>query len=183
VKVVKLKVVKSCQKMENLPELVLLKIAEYLSPKECVQLSMTCKRFYKVLPQFVCFHGDNFEVSGPFRGHWAPYFDGPKLRGKVKSFRASVRWKDQGWGNRKGRLMVKLVRSVSETEKNVIAENNNLFGIADHEWTESSCFFVNDAFVKLAEPGDFYSFERNAGGGGGHSLRVEKFTVILEFAS
>ena len=170
--------------MEDLPDVVLLKIAEYLSPEICARLSMTCKRFHKILPKYVCFRGDDFKISGPFDGHWAPesYFDGPKLRGKVKSFRASVKWKDQGWGNRKGRLMVKLVR-LDSGKKKVIAENKNLFGIADHEWAESSCLFLNDPVVKLAKRGDFYSFERNAGGGGGHSLHVEKFTVLLEHPS
>ena len=170
--------------MEDLPDLVLLKIAEYLSPKQCAWLSMTCKRFHQVLPKYVSFGGEDFKISGPFEGHWAPesYFDSPELRGKVKSFRASVNWKDQGWGNRKGRLMVKLVRH-KYGKKEVIAENNNMFGIAGHEWAESSCFFVNDPLVKSAQPGDFYSFERNAGGGGGHSLHVQKFTVILEHPS
>ncbi len=169
--------------MESLPELALLKIAEYLSPAECVRLSLTCKRFHKVLPQYVRFVGKDFKISGPSGGHWTPesYFDGPDLTGKVKSFRASVEWKDQGWGNRKGRLMVKLIRR--DSGEKVIVENNNIFGIADHEWTKSSCKLVDNPVVRLAEPGDFYRFERNAGGGGGHSLSVKNFTVLLEFLS
>ena len=84
--------------MEILPDLVLLKIAEYLSPAECVRLSLTCKRFRGLLPQYVRFLGEDFDIDGPYSPHWAPefYFDGPDLKGKVKRFRASVEWKDQG---------------------------------------------------------------------------------------
>ena len=171
--------------MESLPDLVLLKIAEYLLPEDCVNLSLTCKRFHGILPKFVHFEGKDFKIKGPSAGHWAPstYFDGPKLTGKVKSFRGNVSWKDQGWGNRKGRLMVKLMRPVAgqETPK-VIAENNNLFGIAEHNWADAECKLVNDPIVQLSEPNDFYSFERNAGGGGGHSLHVKNFAVILELS-
>ena len=169
--------------MESIPALVLLKIAEYLSPYECVRLSLTCKRFYGILPKYEYFKGEDFDIRGPRGGHWAPerYFDGPNLTGKVKSFRADVRWKDQGWGNRKGRFMVKLMRPVAgQKTPQVIAENNNLFGIAEHKWTAAKCKLVNDPVVRLAEPNDFYSFERNAGGGGGHTLSAKDFTVLLE---
>ncbi|CAB4006123.1 LRR-GTPase of the ROCO family [Paramuricea clavata] len=170
--------------MEGLPDLVLLKIAEYLSPAECVRLSLTCKRFLGLLPQYVRFLGEDFKITGPHTGHWTPefYFDGPDLKGKVKRFRASVEWKDQGWGNRKGQLIVKLMRRDSG-QNMVIAEKTNIFGIAGHDWANSTCVFVTHPVVKLAEPGDFYRFERNAGGGGGHSLFARKFTVLLEFLS
>ncbi|CAB4015910.1 LRR-GTPase of the ROCO family [Paramuricea clavata] len=166
--------------MEILPDLVLLKIAEYLSPAECVRLSLTCKRFCGLLPQYVRFLGED----GPYSPHWAPefYFDGPDLKGKVKRFRASAEWKDQGWGNMKGQLILKLMRRDSR-QNMVIAENTNIFGIAGHDWANSACVLVTHPVVRLAEPGDFYRFERNAGGGGGHSLFVRKFTVLLEFLS
>ena len=167
--------------MDNLPELVLLQIVEYLSPEECVRLSRTCKRFYRILPKFVRISGEDFTLRGPSGGHWEPkpYFEGPVLEKKVKSMRASVRWKDQGWGNRKGRLMVKLIR-LDSGENRVVAENNNMFGLALHEWKAATCKIVDHPVVKLSEPGDFYSFERNAGGGGGHSLTVKNFNVLLE---
>ncbi|XP_028408790.1 uncharacterized protein LOC114531355 [Dendronephthya gigantea] len=170
--------------MDNLPELVLLEIVKYLSPEECVRLSRTCKRLNQILPRFVRFSGKPFKIKGPSGGHWAPekYFDGPVLEKKVKGMRASVQWKDQGWGNRKGRLMVKLMRRDSGQNK-VIAENNNMFGIAEHKMKSDTCKIVDHPVIKLSEPGDFYSFERNAGGGGGHTLTVKEFSVLLEFAN
>ena len=170
--------------MDGLPELVLLKIGEYLSYRECINLSMTCRRLRNVLPKFVLIKGEEFKIHGPNGGHWCPefYFDGPTMKGKVKRFRASVRWKDQGWGNRKGRLMVKLMRRVSD-EKKVVAENTNLFGIVPRPEDTSECCLVNDPVVQLAEPGDYYSFERNAGGGGGHTLKVKNFRVVLELSN
>ena len=140
--------------MDNLPELVLLQIVEYFSPQECVRLSRTRKRLYRILPEFVPISGKDFEIRGPIGGDWTPepYIEGRVLGKKVKSIRASVRWKDQGWGNRKDRLMVKLVRFDSG-EKRVVAENNNMFGIAGHELKTGTCKMVDHPVVKLSEPG------------------------------
>ena len=62
--------------------------------------------------------------------------------------RASVRWTDHGWGNKKGRLIVKLMGH-NLGENKVIAENDNMFGIAGHEWRNETCEIIDHPVVKL----------------------------------
>lgn len=167
-----------------------MKVVDYLSPEEITRLSSTCKRLNNILPRFLRIRGADFQLDGPHGGNRAPehYFNGPALETKVKSMKSSVFWKDQGWGNRKGRIFVKLIRPQakrsfmkSKRKPTEIAMNDNMFGIvAEHEWKTSTSLLVDDDVVKLAQPGDYYCFMRDAGGGGGHTLFVNKFTVLLE---
>merc|ERR1719228_49238 len=89
--------------LKNLPELVLLHIARYLSVEQKIVLSQTCKSLYLILPKFLRIKGKDFDKRGPYDGHWCPerYFDGPRLRRRVKTLKMWVSWKDQGFGNRK----------------------------------------------------------------------------------
>ena len=61
-----------------------------------------------------------------------------------------------------------------------IAKNEDMLGIAEHDWKTVSCLLVDDAVVKLAQPGDFYCFMKEAGGGGGHKLFAKNFTILLQ---
>lgn len=60
-------------------------------------------------------YGKRFHIYGPHGGTWAPepYFNGPVLPARVKNLRLSVKWKDQGWGNKKAEIFVSLVRGWS----------------------------------------------------------------------
>lgn len=93
----------------------------------------------------------------------------------------SIRWKDQGWGNLKGEIFVRLMRKMKETPENLeqIAEKRRVFGIAGHRWCDAKAkLSENEAVVSHAQAGDFYRFMRNVGGGGGHQLIVKRFRVI-----
>ena len=161
----------------QLPDLVLLRIAKYLTPDSICKWSMTCRRLYTVLPHFLVMRGDDFHIYGPSGGHWAPepYFEGPVLIRRVKKLTLSVLWKDQGWGNRKGDIFVSLMRG-----SKVIAEKFRPFGVAPHKEQYAEVELTDDSIVKLAEPSHNYKFTRNAGGGGGHELIVKNFKVIAE---
>ena len=121
--------------------------------------------------------GEDFIFYGPSGGHWTPeeYFKGPALSRRVSKLTAQVTsWKDQGWGNRKGELFVKLMR-----RNKVVAEKRELFGIAEHhEMAADVELGKEEAVVALAKPGDHYLFMRNAGGGGGHKLVVKGFRAV-----
>ena len=124
--------------------------------------------------------GDDFYIFGPRSGHWAPelYFDGPILPSKVIELNMSVVWEDQGWGNKKGELFVILMRPSRTGKPLQIAEHRRLFGIAEH-YEKEAHKVVNrdDPVVDKSKKGDFYRFMRNAGGGGGHQLKVKNFRV------
>ena len=175
-------------KLDGLPGLVLSHLADYLSPEETARLSMTCRRLHDVLPRFMVIRGDNFKIYGPSGGHWAPelYFDGPPLPSTVQKLTLSLKWKDQGWGNRKGEIFMKLMRPGADgrgSDAQEVAEKYRIFGIAKHEEEEAKTEITDDPVVALAKRGDFYRFMRNAGGGGGHSLRVKNFRVVATLAA
>lgn len=178
----------------GLPDLVLLTIADFLSPEDTARLSMTCGRLYDLLPRFLMMRGDNFTRSGSGTG-WGnieTYFEGPVLRSAVNKLSVSVRgWRDQGWGNRKGELFVRLMcrsqeedaegdTSASKKETaSIVAEKREIFGIAEHRETSPSVELRKDAeVVSRARPGDWYRFMRRVGGGGGHRLTVRGFRAI-----
>ena len=171
--------------MESLDDLALRHIARFLDPKDIVRLGRTCKRMHSVMPRVVLsneeWRGEDFHIFGPGGGHWCPelYFDAPTLtKNAITKLSLSVIWNDQGWGNRKGELLLKLMRPVSYGEPVEVAEHRRLFGIAEHIETEASAVIANHPVVTQARPGDFYRFMRNAGGGGGHSLTVKNFRAV-----
>ena len=183
-------------RLDRLPDLVLSHLADYLSPEETARLSLTCRHLHDVLPRFTVMRGDDFEIYGPSRGHWAPepYFDGPPLPSTVRKLTLSLKWTDQGWGNRKGEIFMKLMRPVASggrrggtsrrgSDTQEVAEKRRIFGIAKHQEETAKTEISDDPVVALAKRGDFYRFMRNAGGGGGHSLTVKNFRVVATLYS
>ncbi len=183
--------------LSNMPELVLMRVADYLRPEDTARLASTCRRFHSVLPAFLVMKGKDLHAKGPSYEesvkNGAPpelYFDGPPLTSTVKKLNMSVVWKDQGWGNMKGELFVRLMRppikqrpkgNSSQEKKGdpvMVAEKRRIFGIAKHDEEESKVEVRNDSILNLAEPGDFYRFMRNVGGGGNHQLFVKKFKAV-----
>lgn len=190
--------------LSDMPDLVLLHMADYLCPEDTVRLARTCRRFYSILPSFLIMKGKDFHAVGPsyqesVRNGAPPelFFDGPPLTSTVKRLNMSLVWKDQGWGNLKGEIFVRLMRPSSKevegkkgrlpwskpktqrvSEMVQVAEKRRVFGIAKHHEEAADAEIVNDSIVSLAEPGDFYRFMRNVGSGGGHKLTVKKFRAV-----
>ena len=186
--------------LSNMPELVLMRVADYLRPEDTARLASTCRRLHSILPAFLVMKGKDFRADGPSAytesvKNGAPpelYFDGPPLTSTVKKLNMSVVWKDQGWGNMKGELFVRLMRpttkqplkgdspqgKLKKEDSVMVAEKRRVFGIAKHKEEESKVEIRNDSILNLAKPGDFYRFMRNVGGGGGHRLDVKKFKAV-----
>lgn len=184
--------------LEELDDLALIHITRFLDPEDIVRLGRTCRRIHSLMPQIIPtneeWKGKDFFVSGPYICPDELYFDGPVLSGSVKKLAMSVLWKDQGWGNRKGEVFVKLMRPeagcsdptpsstlrpLEDGQINEIAERRQLFGIAEHDWKRERTVICDHPVVSKARPGDFYRFMRNVGGGGGHKLIVRNFRVVL----
>lgn len=169
--------------MARAPDLVLLRIASFLPPEDVARMAQTCRRLYAVLPRFLAIRGKDFHISGPSYGESVgrsvppePYFDGPRLPARVKRLTTSVVWKDQGWGNRKGEIIIYLMRG---SPAKTIAEKS-LFGIAPHEQETAKAELRDHPVVTEAQLGDYYHFKRLPGQGGGHQLSVKNFKVIAE---
>ena len=162
----------------SLPDLVLVRIGSFLIPEDNQSLGLTCKRLYSVLPRYLVLKGKDFEINGPSWGHFTPepYFNGPALTGRVKKLFISLIWRDQGWGNRKGDVIVSLMRG-----EEIIAEKYNILGVAPHKEEYADTDISDDPIVTQTSQGDYYKFTRNPGGGGGHQLFVKNYKVIIQF--
>ena len=81
----------------ELPEAVILHIAELLSIEDVDKLSKTCQRFKGILPKYSFIKGYDINEIGQSRGDWEPtqYFEGPFMEAKVHKLTVSMRWKDQ----------------------------------------------------------------------------------------
>ena len=86
------------------------------------------------------------------------------------------RWRDQGFGNRKGRLRVRLLNPLTGVD----VASSPEYGIAPHEeeWKEET-FDFNHGLVRNCVEGHRYVVEVVVGGGGGHALYLNDF----EFSS
>lgn len=181
--------------LEGLDDLALMHITRFLDPEDIVRLGRTSRRMYSLMPRVIPtteeWKGKNFHVSGPYVCPEELYFDGPVLSSSINKLAMSVEWRDQGWGNRKGEIFVKLMRpearcfqspnstwEPSEGEQIEIAERRQLFGIAEHYWKRDQTVICDHPVVTKARLGDFYRFMRYVGGGGDHELKVKNFRVI-----
>mmetsp|Transcript_10201 Transcript_10201/g.32731 ORF Transcript_10201/g.32731 Transcript_10201/m.32731 type:complete len:191 (+) Transcript_10201:61-633(+) len=169
----------------DLAELCLNRISELCDTRrDQAHFASACRALRETTPrQALVISGPDFTLRGPHGGHWAPeaYFQTPALPAALAGLKMSLAWKDQGWGNRKGTIVVRLMRRPPRDEvEAVVAEDTSLFGVAPHAW-EDGLVELDAAhpIVSQAEAGDTLSFLRNAGGGGGHSLSVKSFRVEL----
>mmetsp|Transcript_44532 Transcript_44532/g.71313 ORF Transcript_44532/g.71313 Transcript_44532/m.71313 type:complete len:237 (-) Transcript_44532:109-819(-) len=94
----------------------------------------------------------------------------------VATISGSVTWKDQGWGNYKGHVLLQLVRG------GVVKETRSMFGVAGHSTTTRSvsnavCLFSTHRF----RAGDTLRLVMNIGGGGGHQLYIYNFNMDITY--
>jgi hypothetical protein len=85
---------------------------------------------------------------------------------QVKTATVSIHWKDQGWGNRKGACIFRIMRGDTK-----IADEG-AFGIASHRWATANHTF-SSSFINHLRAGDKVQVLFRVGGGGGHSLHVQ----------
>jgi len=108
--------------------------------------------------------------------NWEIKLETSKLRGKLAGYTATVeKFHDQGWGNQKSRVRMTLRGSNGQ-----IKYSDDLFGIAPHRDPAGALLVENDwKIVDLSAPGDYLTVETYVGGGGGHSLHVKDFELIV----
>lgn len=175
----------------ELPDLVILEVAKHLTSNDGRNLKMTCQRFKNILPTYpkpeVIHVADLNEHQEWQDSHFSPkeYFRCHNLNHHVEKIDVSLKWKDQGWGNRKGQVWLKLHRPVPSTQEEdelIFQMEPETFGIAPHSLAESvNTLTETDDIVKLAKPGDYYQIMKNIGGGGNHILIVEDFKMTIHY--
>jgi len=190
--------------LEKVPDLVLLCIVNHLPDEDARHLSLTCQRFRKILPNYPhIINGPDVNESGPYDGHFVPtkYFQSPVLEDSVERIEMSMAWWDQGYGNRKGQVWLKLYRPRKNNKQAILITemNPNRFGIAPHqkppkmpqekfvlngiefENNAEDVLIQTDEIVKLAQPGDYFEIMKNVGGGGGHNLYIRNFKLKVYY--
>merc|ERR1740139_36910 len=93
---------------------------------------------------------------------WLPLGSLGPLHMDPEAVEARVGWKDQGWGNAKGRIRAVLRRGGEELG------TEDLFGIAGHSFTTATFQSATLAGTR-PQTGDTIAFEYHVGGGGGHA--------------
>jgi hypothetical protein len=135
-----------------------------------------CKRFSQLIPRVTMTRvilpdlfcngslGDKFTL-------WSELI--PCLGEKLVQIELHFAWADQGWGNRKSCLSLKLIR------QGVLVAEDSFAGLAPHEPQEFQCVLHSSPVILLSEPGDSIEMWRFAGDGGGHSLKVQNCTCQM----
>lgn len=184
-------------------------IAEYLEMEDVLTLRMTSQVFRAIIPppitiqpvQLWGFRGapamirvkgkndknEPIRVGGDIDGGWAGFnaYEGqsnepfakvaltPELLGRgILCIGFKATWRDQGWGNQKGCI---ILETCGEKRGNM-----SLFPFAPHALaTVKSTPGWSDEMMTDGEPGDALKFYAHIGGGGGHTLRIDAFSIAV----
>ena len=107
--------------LSTLPDVPLRIIVSYLNFEDGVAFSSIHPHWAHLQPTVQELEGPELTLIGPSGGHFWPekYFDVPTLQTPgLKSVSMSWSWCDQGWGNQKGQIWLKLWRDGTEIADN-----------------------------------------------------------------
>lgn len=170
-----------------IPE-ILKNISMFLGFRDALKFSTSSKRLHQSIGLGAVNHAVFFPLLVQARASWRDRDDNdhiwrnidPIFPDRVHSIHFSCQIKDQGWGNRKGRLYIS---EVDDTEWKSYLENENQIKsnairekwifkspVSDHNFTT-----LQFEFKPL--PGKVYSIWYKVGGGGGHELQVEDVKI------
>lgn len=92
----------------------------------------------------------------------------------------SFRWRDQGWGNQRGKLRIRLLGDNDTIDAEEIA-SSPIYGEAPHTYEELEIytFQSNHGLVRKCKVGRTYVIEAMVGGGGGHELYVKDMCLSI----
>ena len=97
-------------------------------------------------------------------------------QGGCASFKFSMNWSDQGWGNQKGSMRWALFRDGNE-----ICTVDE-WGVAPHEATGVEHELCDTVFGQAIMAGDSVQAQFLVGGGGGHELKIHQFAFSYTHA-
>ena len=97
---------------------------------------------------------DNFSVNEPGTEFW---FYAPKFDGYVKKMSISFEWKDQGWGIRRGKIWVQLIKG----EEMILETSKDLSGLSPYSWENVNINLIrNHSVISEFKLGDHFRFMR-----------------------
>ena len=100
----------------HLPDVPLRIIVSFLPIDDRIRFTQLHPAWHHLQPTVQRVAGPDFDERGPRGGHFVPetYFDVKVESAGVVAVKMEWRWKDQGFGNRKGQVWLKLVRDEQE---------------------------------------------------------------------
>lgn len=114
--------------------------------------------------------------EGPYQGNSENWLSFSIENYCIDEIRSSFSWKDQGWGNRKG-MLVLVLKAEDGSE---ICRKDFSTDLAEHDWiTIDVCFNPDEEIVNKYYYGCQYEVIRYVGGGGGHELFVNDFKIAF----
>lgn len=150
------------------------RIADYLCASDAIWFSQTCKSIHHDLDFQTMIDVYSYSRYLTREHHWRPtdYHEGDTeriwfrlfpivLKNPIHTIRFTCYVRDQGWGNRKGKLYIRQDKNENNYKGDIIAESP----LVDHEDRDIS-------FQFSPEPGMKYTMCYVIGGGGGHELYV-----------
>jgi len=94
---------------------------------------------------------------------------------RMKGLCVSFKLKDQGWGNRKGRVVIKVMNGSDELLYQI-----EDWTVASHEWDLIDEAYDEDHYpLKNLVEGCHFELWYSVGAGGGHELYVENFNIDI----
>lgn len=165
--------------MEQIPDYLPPLIAGYLPPLDAINFSHTARKLQSQLSFTVARHrilrsfnrhdrnaDRHYGFQIPIASHVA-----------VHSILVSMDWKDQGWGNRKGRVFV--VGEEKDRAHDRSVQGQSLFGGGRVIFSSGIAPHILEhlSFTFKARENESYHLWYVVGGGGGHSLRLTNVSV------
>ena len=145
---------------------VLLNINSYLSPQDSAKLKSVCKEWTQIVPRKLVLAVKDWHGKGLYRDVDRVFISETVNLGKegLESIYIKCKWKDQGWGNKKGRIVVKLFRPEHDGNLYLVAQCKP-FGIAEHQWqikeiVLTSTHLLENGVISKSQNGDVVQFWR-----------------------
>ena len=162
----------------KLPKEIFKSFIEYLDAKDTLSLASTCKNIKHGLDLSKL--DDNFSNKFQKKHHWrGEYNDRERLWFRFNSFAINKNvhtvlfrctFHDQGWGNRKSKLIIYEKENFQDNEGKMVAVSP----IAEHHSTSLALEFQ-------PKPEKKYTMSFIVGGGGGHELFVHEPSICILF--
>lgn len=93
-----------------------------------------------------------------------------------KSATVKFTWKDQGWGNQKGKLYLKLIAPGGSEKASFTVTQ----GVSPHDWEDMRVVVgATEAVLAQATVGCWYQVTAEPGSGGGHVLYLKDLVLSL----
>eukprot|EP01119_Soliformovum_irregulare_P020528 TRINITY_DN6665_c0_g2_i1.p1 TRINITY_DN6665_c0_g2~~TRINITY_DN6665_c0_g2_i1.p1 ORF type:complete len:202 (-),score=25.39 TRINITY_DN6665_c0_g2_i1:32-637(-) len=151
-------------------------LCQFVEIRDAVALTRVSKIFksYSARWEMISDFEPIKNIRTPDDNNYQPYYEF-KVMSPLALIELWISWRDQGWGNRKGLIQIRLLRG-SECLHEALP-----FPIADHSLRNDHAIYDrSDDIVREAKPGDTIDIQIYVGGGGGHALTITSFKALID---